>query len=136
VKQLQARSVLEELASWLKSGQTKLADIEQTSSKAIERFLVSDKNIEASSQDYTIELDRMKSALIELNDEMKVKQRERELMFVVDSIEIEIRQGFYDLKTSEACTRLQSEWNEFKHRLKCSLDRFDLAAIKVDYIYV
>lgn len=50
---------------------------------------------------------------------------------MVDSIEIEIRQGFYDLKTSEICNQAQYEWSLLKQRVKNMLDTFELTAIKV-----
>lgn len=75
-------------------------------------------------------LERARQDLSELSDEIRSK-RDRELSFVVDAIEIEIRQGFYDLKTSETCTQVQFEWAQLKQRIKNLLDTIELSAIKV-----
>lgn len=137
MKQLQWRSALEELHCWIETGQKRLDEIECGLRVTGESYRNGEEDqtsaavaIREMDEVFVNQLERARHDLADLADEIRAK-RERELSFVVDSIEIEIRQGFYDLKTSEQCTRVQFEWGALKQRLKATLDRVELAAIKV-----
>jgi hypothetical protein len=56
-----------------------------------------------------------------IKNEMK-NEREPQLIFVLDSIEKEIKEGFFDLILSEKCNKLQADWTHLKQNLNISID--------------
>lgn len=90
----------------------------------------SNSNDFKSNDPYLNKLECLKHELADMVDELKNK-RERELLFILDSIETEIKQGFYDLNTTENCNRLQFDWNLLKQKLKNLFEIAELSLIKM-----
>lgn len=136
---MQSRSALDELHAWMLHTHEHLDRVEHELKSFGDDGGVSDNTTTNNTDSNFIRelddafgkhLERARHDLAELSDAIRSK-RDRELSFVVDAIELEIRQGFYDLKTSETCTQVQFEWAQLKQRIKNLLDTIELSAIKV-----
>jgi hypothetical protein len=71
------------------------------------------------------QLEAYKRKFMRLCDAMRT-EREPQLIFILESIEQEIQEGFYDLVMSEQCNQLESDWSRLKQRLnqnRVTIDR-------------
>lgn len=122
LQSLQSRMALQELNAWIKSQLDKLDTLEGTL----------DVTQTHQPEQWSLSLGRLeniKLELVEMNEEIGNK-RERELLFILDSIENELKQGFYDINITENCNTLEFNWNCLKQRLKNLLDLVDLTLLK------
>ena len=107
---LPSRNSLQELQEWLRF---KLNLIEEMS-----------KEISIEKQSLN-QLYAYKNQLLEINDEIK-HERENSLKYVRNSIDNEIKQGFYDLHASEECMQMERDWSRLKQKLNSDLERLDI----------
>ena len=75
-------------------------------------------------------LESYKRQFMHLCDEMRT-ERESQLLFILDSIERETKEGFYDLVISEQCNQLECDWKKFKQRLSQNLELVDIGIIRL-----
>ena len=111
-----SRNALEEFKEWIKQ---KTILVENLSSQM---------SIEI---DNLVQLDVYKAQLVEINEEIK-HDRECSLNFIKNSIENEIKQGFYDLGVSEQLTEVEREWNRLKQKISNDIERIDINLIKLN----
>ena len=121
MKKLPSRSALNELVDWLR---LRLELVESLADR-----IGSETNFSSSSS--PSQLEAYKKKLTEISDEMK-QSRECSLKFIRNSIEDEIKQGFYDLSVSELLAKTERDWNRLKQRLATDLDRLNLSLIRID----
>jgi exonuclease VII small subunit len=107
---LPSRNSLQELQEWIRF---RLELIENMSNEL---------SIEKQSLN---QLYGYKNQLMEISDEIK-HEREHSLKFVRNSIDNEIKQGFYDLHVSEECMQMEREWSRLKQKLNSDLERLDI----------
>lgn len=107
---LPSRNSLAELKDWVR---LKIDLIERLSN-------------ELASDNRTLnDLSVYKSQLGEINDEIR-HEREYSLKFVRNSLDSEIKQGFYDLHVSEECMQMERDWSRLKQKLNTDLERLDI----------
>jgi hypothetical protein len=117
MKRLPSRSALNELVDWLR---LRLEIIETQSDR-----IGNDKS------NIPNQLENYKKRLIEINEEMK-QNRECSLKFIRNSIEDEIKQGFYDLSVSELLSRTERDWNRLKQKINTDLERLNLSLVRIN----
>ena len=66
-----------------------------------------------------------KNQLLDISDELK-HEREYSLKFVRNSIDNEIKQGFYDIHVSEECMQMESDFARLKQKINSDLERLDI----------
>lgn len=117
MKHLPSRSALFDIGDWLIS---RAADLDQ-----IDRQFRSEKTLSL------VKLDSYKHQLAKIAEEMR-SEREPQLAFILDSIEKEIKEGFYDLIMSEQCNQLECDWNRFKLRLTQHIEVVEMGIVKLN----
>lgn len=118
MKTLPSRSALNELVDWLR---LRVDLVEQLSDR-----------LDNCEQSNSIEqLDSYKKKLMEISDEMR-HSRESSLKIIRNSIEDEIRQGFYDLAVSELLAKTERDWSKFKSKIVNDLERLDLSLARIN----
>jgi len=127
MKTLPSRSALNELISWLYS-RMDLVDSLSTQKRAEEGNSTSSTTTTTSSLD---KLEGYKKKLVEISDEMK-QGRGGSLKFIRNSIEDEIKQGFYDLTVSELLSKTERDWTRFRQRISNELERLELSLIRIN----
>ena len=115
LKVLPSRNAITELNSWIKE----------------KAFCIKELSKSIQPQNSTIgELDTYMRQLQDLNDEMV--QKESTLEFVRESIETEIKQGFYDLNVCEHSRVLEQDWLKLKQDIQMDLERLDVVFQKIN----
>lgn len=117
MKTLPSRSALNELVDWLRI-RIELVD-------SLSNRIGTEK---CNSLEH---LESYKKNLCEINQEMK-QGRESSLKFLRNSIEDEIKQGFYDLAVSELLAKTERDWNKLGQRISNDLERLDLSLIRIN----
>lgn len=117
MKTLPSRSALNELVDWLR---LRVDLVEQLSDRI--------DNCEKSNS--IEQLASYKRKLTEISDEMR-HSRESSLKIIRNSIEEEIRQGFYDLAVSELLAKTERDWSKFKSKIMNDLERLDLSLARI-----
>ena len=116
MKTLPSRSALNELVDWLRVRMNQVN-------------ILSDQ-IGSGQKSSLDQLEDYKRQLTEIHDEMK-QGRENSLKIIHNSIEDEIRQGFYDLTVSELLARTERDWNTLKQKITSDLERLDLSTVRI-----
>jgi hypothetical protein len=124
MKTLPSRSALNELISWLYSR----IDLVDNLSAHIQTEKTKTTTTHSSSS--LEQLEAYKKKLAEISDEMK-QGRAGSLKFIRNSIEDEIRQGFYDLTVSELLSKTERDWTRLKQRISNELERLELSLIRI-----
>jgi hypothetical protein len=107
---LPSRNSLQELHEWLR----------------FKFNLIEEMSKELSSEKQSLgQLYVYKNQLLEISDEIK-HERENSLKYVRNSIDNEIKQGFYDLHVSEECMQMERDWSRLKQKLNSDLERLDI----------
>jgi hypothetical protein len=118
MKTLPSRSALNELVDWLRA---RVDLVEQLSDR-----------IENCEKSNSIEqLESYKRKLLDISDEMR-QSRESSLKIIRNSIEEEIRQGFYDLAVSELLAKTERDWSKFKNKITNDLERLELSLARIN----
>jgi hypothetical protein len=124
MKTLPSRSALNELISWLYSR----IDLVDNLSGHIRTEKT--KTTITNSSSSLEQLEAYKKKLAEISDEMK-QGRAGSLKFIRNSIEDEIRQGFYDLTVSELLSKTERDWTRLRQRISNELERLELSLIRI-----
>ena len=117
MKTLPSRSALNELVDWLR---IRVELVESLSSRI------------GTEKCNTLEhLETYKKKLCEVSQEMK-QGRDSSLKYLRNSIEDEIKQGFYDLAVSELLAKTERDWNKLSQRISNDLERLDLSLVRIN----